>query len=199
MKIIGLTGGIGSGKSTVAGYFKELGIPVFDSDLEAKKLMNENRELRHQIIDLFGKNAYKGDFLNREYIAGKVFEDSELLERLNGLVHPAVRLKFQDWVSKQDAPYVIQEAAILFEHGAYKLLDEMILVWAPKELRIKRVMKRDSKSRDQVLARMENQWGDTEKTALSDHIIENIHLEETQKQVQGIHAAILNKSRAEGF
>ncbi len=199
MKIIGLTGGIGSGKSTVAGYFKELGIPVFDSDLVAKILMNEDQGLRDSIIKLFGEKAYNKDVLNREYLAKKVFRDSELLERLNGLVHPAVRQKFQDWLSEQDAPYVIQEAAILFEHGAYKLLDEMILVWAPKELRIKRVMKRDSTSREQVLARMENQWGDTEKTALSDHIIENIHLKETQKQVQGIHAAILNKSRAEGF
>ncbi|MBT8234936.1 MAG: dephospho-CoA kinase [Bacteroidia bacterium] len=199
MKIIGLTGGIGSGKSTVAGYFKQLGVPVFDSDQEAKKLMKEDKELRNQIMGLFGDEAYKGDILNREYIAERVFQDADLLERLNGLVHPAVRQKFKDWVNKQDAPYVIQEAAILFEHGAYKLLDEMILVWAPKELRIKRVMKRDSKSRDQVLARMANQWGDTEKTALSDHIIENIHLEETQKQVQDIHAEILNKSRAEGF
>lgn len=199
MKIIGLTGGIGSGKSTVAGYFKELGIPVFDSDLEAKILMNEDQGLRDSIINLFGEKAYQKDILNREYLAKKVFRDSELLKDLNELVHPAVRKKFQDWVSEQDAPYVIQEAAILFEHGAYKLLDEMILVWAPKELRIKRVMKRDSTSREQVLARMENQWGDTEKTALSDHIIENIHLKETQKQVKGIHAAILNKSRAEGF
>lgn len=199
MKIIGLTGGIGSGKSTVAGYFKELGIPVFDSDLEAKILMNEDKGLRDSIIKLFGEKAYHKDMLNREYLAKKVFRDSELLKGLNGLVHPAVRQKFQDWVSEQDAPYVIQEAAILFEHGAYKLLDEMILVWAPKELRIKRVMKRDSTSREQVLARMESQWGDTEKTALSDHIIENIHLKETQKQVQGIHTAILNKSRAEGF
>jgi len=199
MKIIGLTGGIGSGKSTVAGYFKELGIPVFDSDLEAKILMNEDQGLRDSIINLFGEKAYQKDILNREYLAKKVFRDSELLKDLNELVHPAVRQKFQDWVSEQDAPYVIQEAAILFEHGAYKLLDEMILVWAPKELRIKRVMKRDSTSREQVLARMENQWGDTEKTALSDHIIENIHLKETQKQVKGIHAAILNKSRAEGF
>ena len=199
MKIIGLTGGIGSGKSTVAGFFRELGIPVFDSDLEAKKLMNENEELRDQIIGLFGEKAYHQDGLNRAYLAEKVFEDPKLLERLNGLVHPVVRQKFQDWVNKQDAPYVIQEAAILFEHGAYKLLDEMILVWAPKELRIKRVIKRDSTSREQVLARMETQWGDTEKTALSDHIIENIHLKETQKQVQGIHASILNKSRAEGF
>ncbi|NND14709.1 MAG: dephospho-CoA kinase [Eudoraea sp.] len=199
MKIIGLTGGIGSGKSTVAEYFRGLDIPVFDSDLEAKKLMNENKNLQSEIIGLFGEKAYNNGILNREFLAGKVFQDPNLLGRLNELVHPAVRREFRDWVSKQDAPYVIQEAAILFEHGAYKLLDEMILVWAPKELRIKRVMKRDSKTRQQVLARMENQWGDTEKTALSDYIIENIHLKETQKQVSAIHASILNKSRAERF
>ena len=121
MRIIGLTGGIGSGKSTVAGYFKQLGVPVFDADLEAKKLMKEDKELRNQIIGLFGEEAYNGDILNREYIAGRVIQDADLLERLNGLVHPVVRQKFKDWVSKQDAPYVIQEAAILFEHGAYKL------------------------------------------------------------------------------
>lgn len=199
MKIIGLTGGIGSGKSTVAEYFRALGIPVFDSDNEAKRLMKENEPLRKEISDLFGDKAYQNGDLNREFLAERVFKDSTLLEKLNALVHPAVRREFQDWVVKQDAPYAIQEAAILFEHGGYKLLDEMILVWAPKELRIKRVMERDTKTREQVLARMDNQWGDTEKTALSDHIIENIHLEETQNQVLAVHASILNKSRAERF
>ena len=199
MKVIGLTGGIGSGKSTVAEYFRELGIPVFDSDSAAKRLMNDSEQLRKEISNLFGDKAYQKGILNREFLAERVFNDAALLEGLNAIVHPAVRREFQEWVAKQDAPYVIQEAAILFEVGAYKLLDEMILVWAPKELRIKRVMKRDSKTREQVLARMDNQWGDTEKTALSDHIIENIHLEETQNQVLAIHASILNKSRAERF
>ncbi|MDH3698293.1 MAG: dephospho-CoA kinase [Flavobacteriaceae bacterium] len=193
MKVIGLTGGIGSGKSTVAEYFRGLGIPVFNSDSAAKRLMNDSEQLRKEIRKLFGDEAYQKGILNREFLAERVFNDAALLEGLNAIVHPAVRREFQEWVEKQDAPYVIQEAAILFEGGAYKLLDEMILVWAPKELRIKRVMKRDSKTREQVLARMDNQWGDTEKTALSDHIIENIHLEETQKQVLAIHASILNK------
>lgn len=194
MMVLGLTGGIGSGKSTVAQYFKDLGVPVYDSDREAKLLMNSDVEIRDEVSQLFGPKAYEGKKLNRAYISSKVFSDPDLLERLNAIVHPRVRAHFRRWVDAQEAPYVLQEAAILFENGAHKELDGMILVWAPKETRIHRVMKRDQVSRQAVLARMKNQWSDADKTALADFIIENIELSETARQVAHIHSAILEKS-----
>jgi len=191
MKVLGLTGGIGSGKSTVAGYFRDLGVPVYDSDQEAKLLMTENEEIRKEIIALFGEEAYRDKGLNREFISSKVFNDPQLLEQLNGIVHPRVRAHFRAWVAAQDAPYVLQEAAILFENGAHKQLDAMILVWAPKESRIHRVMERDNVGREAVLARMQNQWSDTETSALADYIIENIDRLETARQVARIHSELL--------
>ena len=199
MKVLGLTGGIGSGKSTVAAYFKELGVPVYDSDREAKILMTEDADMRAEIIAIFGSEAYVDNTLNRVYISSKVFGDPELLERLNSIVHPRVRSHFTQWVAAQDAPYVLQEAAILFENGAHKQLDAMILVWAPKETRIQRVMERDNVDRDAVLARMENQWSDTETTALADYIIENIDRSETQRQVARIHSELLENMGVSEF
>ena len=194
MMVLGLTGGIGSGKSTVAQYFKELGVPVYDSDREAKLLMTTDDEIREEMIRLFGPEAYEENVLNRSFISNKVFSDPDLLEKLNSIVHPRVRIHFRRWVDAQQAPYVLQEAAILFENGAHKKLDGMILVWAPRETRIQRVMERDQVSRSDVLARMKNQWSDAEKTALADYIIENIELSETARQVAHIHSAILEKS-----
>lgn len=191
MKVLGLTGGIGSGKSTVAEFFRELGVPVYDSDREAKLLMREDEDIRAEVTALFGKEAYRDDALNRSYISSKVFADPKLLEQLNAIVHPKVRAHFKKWAVAQDAPYVLQEAAILFENGAYKQLDAMILVWAPKESRIHRVMERDNVGRKAVLARMQNQWSDTEKTALADYIIENIDLSETARQVARLHSELL--------
>ena len=191
MKVLGLTGGIGSGKSTVAAFFRDLGVPVYDSDHEAKLLMTEDDDLRKEIIALFGKEAYEDHTLNRAYISSKVFSDPELLQQLNDIVHPRVRAHFRKWVAAQDAPYVLQEAAILFENGAHKQLDAMILVWAPKETRIHRVMERDNVDRKAVEARMENQWSDTETTALADYIIENIDRLETARQVARIHSELL--------
>ena len=192
MKVIGLTGGIGSGKSTAAAFFRELGVPVFDSDHEAKHLMVQNDDIRNEVIALFGEKAYEGDVLNRAFISSKVFSDPELLEQLNMIVHPRVRSHFRKWVTAQEAPYVLQEAAILFENGAHKELDAMILVWAPKESRIQRVMARDKIGREAVLARMQNQWSDTETTALADYIIENIDRSETALQVARIHSELLD-------
>ena len=191
MKVLGLTGGIGSGKSTVASYFRELGVPVYDSDHEAKLLMVEDEAIRQEVISLFGDEAYENKTLNRPFISSKVFADPDLLEQLNEIVHPRVRSHFREWVAAQDSPYVLQEAAILFENGAHKELDAMILVWAPKESRIQRVMARDKVERDAVLARMQNQWSDTEKTALADYIIENIDRSETALQVARIHSELL--------
>lgn len=191
MKILGLTGGIGSGKSTVAAHFRDLGVPVYDSDHEAKLLMTEDDEIRKEVVALFGEDAYQNHALNRSFISSRVFTDPQLLQQLNEIVHPRVRSHFRKWVAAQDAPYVLQEAAILFENGAHKQLDAMILVWAPKETRIHRVMERDNVDRKAVLARMENQWSDTETTALADYIIENIDRSETARQVAQIHSELL--------
>ncbi|UCD61240.1 MAG: dephospho-CoA kinase [Flavobacteriaceae bacterium] len=187
MKIIGLTGGIGSGKTTVAKLFKEFGVPVYNSDLKAKKLMQNSKELRTSIIDLLGKESYVLKKLNKKYIADKVFEDKELLQKLNAIVHPAVKHDFIEWAKTKKTPYVIQEAAILFENNSYKTFDKIILVKAPKEVRLQRILARDTISEEEILARMENQWDDSKKIPLADYVIENTDLEKTRLQVEEIH------------
>ena len=187
MKIIGLTGGIGSGKTTVAKLFEELGVPVYNSDLKAKKLMQNSKELRTAVIDLLGKESYVLQKLNKKYIADKIFDDKELLQKLNAIVHPAVRQDFIKWAKRKIAPYVIQEAAILFENNSYKTFDKIILVKAPKEVRLQRVLTRDAISEKEILTRMENQWDDSKKIPLADYVIENTDLERTKIQVEKIH------------
>lgn len=187
MKIIGLTGGIGSGKTTVAKLFKELGVPVYNSDLRAKKLMENSKEIRTAVIDLLGKDSYVLERLNKKYIADKIFSDKQLLEKLNAIVHPAVKNDFIEWLKKKKTPYVIQEAAILFENGSYSNFDKIILVKAPKEARLERIIARDNGSKEEILARMKNQWDDSKKIPLSDYIIENIDLDQTKLQVVKIH------------
>ncbi len=194
---VGLTGGIGSGKTTVSGYFGELGVPVYNSDSRARELMEEDRALRRSILELLGPRAYTGAALNRAFIASRVFGDKALLEQLNGLVHPVVRKDFHAWRATQRAPYVLQEAAILFENGAYRNFDRMILVTAPREARIRRVMKRDDTSRESVLARMKNQWETSRKIPLADYVIENDDLENTRLQVGRIHRELLHLSGVE--
>ena len=188
---VGLTGGIGSGKSTVASHFNELGIPVYNSDLRARELMEQDAELAEGIRGLFGKEAYLDGRLNRSYIASLVFEEKGLLARLNTLVHPAVRLDFLKWSTRQVAPYVIQEAAILIENGAYRELDRMILVTAPKAERIRRVMKRDAVPENAVVNRMKNQWEDDQKIPLADFIIENTDPAATKQRVSEVHRELL--------
>ena len=187
MMIVGLTGGIGSGKTTVAKLFKELGVPVYNSDLRAKKLMKNSGEIRTAVIDLLGKDSYVLERLNKKYIADKVFSNKELLQKLNAIVHPAVRNDFLRWVKSKKTPYVIQEAAILFENSSYSNFDKIILVKAPKKVRLERILERDNGSKEEILARMENQWDDSEKIPLSDYIIENIDLDQTKLQVEQIH------------
>ncbi|MGB5203755.1 dephospho-CoA kinase [Eudoraea sp.] len=187
MNIIGLTGGIGSGKTTVAKMFKELGVPVYNSDLRAKKLMNNSKEIKTAVINLLGKDSYVLDSLNKKYIADKVFNNKELLQKLNAIVHPAVKNDFMAWVKRKKTPYVIQEAAILFENNSYTNFDKIILVKAPKEARLERIMARDNGSMEEILARMENQWDDSKKIPLSDYIVENIDLDQTKLQVEQIH------------
>ena len=191
MIVVGLTGGIGSGKSTIAAMFQELGVPVYNSDERAKHLMNTSKKIRKRLIELLGEKAYLDDKLNRVYIAKKVFNDADLLEKLNHIVHPVVRKDFVKWTKKQNAPYVIQETALLFENNAQELYDLVILITAPKELRIERVLARDEFTKEQVIARMNNQLDDETKLKLTNFVIENIELESTALKVLEIHEAIL--------
>jgi dephospho-CoA kinase len=177
MILIGLTGGIGSGKSTVAGLFRTLGIPVYDSDHRAKELMQSDIQVRQKIVALFGKEAYtSNDVLNRKWIASTVFNNADLLGLLNEIVHPAVYLDLLKWMdeeSQRQSPYLIQESAIIFEENLSKRMNRIILVVAPEDVRIDRVMKRDGISREAILDRINNQWPDTEKIPMADFIIYN--------------------------
>lgn len=191
MMLVGLTGGIGSGKSTVAEMFRDLDVPVYDSDLEAKQLMVTSMEMRQSILDLFGDEAYKGESLNRKYIANQVFKNTELLKKLNGIVHPAVRKHFLEWMEQQSAPYVIQETALIFENGVQDQYDATILVTAPLNVRLERVMKRDNTTEQAVMDRMKNQMDDNQKIDLAQFCIENMDLDTTREKVNQLHHKLL--------
>lgn len=189
--IVGLTGGIGSGKSTVGAMFQKLGVPIYNSDLEAKNLMSRSKKIRQDIEALLGKGSYLDGELNKEYISRIVFKDKKLLQGLNNIVHPAVRNHFKSWCRRQNAPYVIQEAAIIFENGTNEFYDKIILVTAPKNIRIQRVVDRDGMESEAVMERINNQWPDSEKEKLSDFVIENIDIEATENEVSQIHHKLL--------
>jgi dephospho-CoA kinase len=205
---IGLTGGIGSGKSTVAGLFEVLGIPVSHADDEARLLMNEDGELRTEIIRHFGEEAYTrgddayiagqdacaGSRLNRSWLAGQVFNDPKKLELLNSLVHPATIRAGEKWMEQQrvaNAPYAIREAAVIFESRSAARLDYIIGVSAPKTLRIHRAMQRDKITREKVLERMKNQIDEDIKMRLCDFVIRNDEQEALLPQVLGLHEKLL--------
>jgi dephospho-CoA kinase len=165
---IGITGGIGSGKSTVCQIFKILGIPVFEADLVAKTLINSNTEIKKGLVALFGREIYGSDNrINRKMLADLIFNDDNLLEQVNRLVHPVVRNEFINWLKTQDSEYIIHEAAILFESGFYKMMNYTILVSAPEEMRIDRVTKRENITPEMVRGRMAKQWSDEEKRKLT--------------------------------
>lgn len=171
---IGVTGGIGSGKSVICRVFEILGAPVFNADLEAKILMESDPEVKEKIQSLFGRNIYTSGKPDRKRMASLVFGDKDLLAGLNGIVHPAVGDLFRKWVkSREGASYIIKEAAILFESGVYRELDHVVLVTAPSDLRIRRVMERDGVDRESVELRMANQWPDEKKRKLADTILVN--------------------------
>lgn len=193
MVIVGLTGGIGSGKTTVAKQFLELGVPVYIADVEAKKLMNRSKVIKRKLIKLFGNEAYINDKLNKPFIANLIFSDKAYLQKMNAIVHPRVTRHFEKWTLKQNTPYLIKEVAILFENGGYKTCDYVVTVIAPKELKIKRLLKRDYTTKTKIEAIMNNQWDDEKKIPLSDFVIENIDLEQTKNQVLKIHKQILKK------
>lgn len=192
-KVVGLTGGIGSGKTTVAKMFEELGVPIYIADIEAKKLINRSKIIKRKLIVLFGDEAYVDNKINRVFVADQIFNNQDLLSRMNQIVHPKVASHFKRWLKKHNSPFVIKEAAILFENGSYKDLDAIITVTAPIEERIKRVTKRDNSTKEKVLAVMRNQWDDKKKVELSDYVINNTTLEKTQEQVLKIHQDILKK------
>lgn len=192
-KILGLTGGIGSGKTTVAALFQALGVPVYNADDEAKKLMNQSSKVRTQLIELFGANAYSDGLLNRSYIAQLVFKDKEKLNTLNQVVHPEVAAHYEAWLSKQTHPYVLKEVAILFELGAEDQFDFILTVTAPKQIRLERVMQRDNKSADEVLSIMNNQWEEDRKIQKSDFVLHNIDALQTEIEVEKINKEILKK------
>ena len=195
MKVVGLTGGIGSGKSTIARLFAALGIAVYDSDTEAKKLINTSAEIKKRIVEVFGAEAYAEGVYNRAYMADIVFRNPDKLAVLNSIVHPVLADHFSKWVALQTSPYVIKEAAILFESGSYKNCDFIITVTAPEALRISRCMSRDGSTEAQVRARMAQQWTDAQRIALSDAVIENINLEETEKRVRELNNLFIKNQK----
>ncbi|WP_207510787.1 dephospho-CoA kinase [Longitalea luteola] len=188
---IGLTGGIGSGKSTVAKVFEVLGIPVYYADEAAKRIMNDDELLQQQIIRHFGPAAYKNNQLDRPYIASQVFNDKEKLELLNSLVHPATIRDAEQWMHKQTTPYAIKEAALIFESGSQDQLDYIIGVSAPTPLRILRAMRRDGSTRDQVLARMGKQIQEVIKMRLCDFVVYNDEQQAVIPQVITLHETLI--------
>jgi len=190
---IGLTGGIGAGKSTVASIFKVLGVPVFDADATAKNILNTDLVLREQLIAAFGSETYKNGLLDRKYLATLVFNNSEQLAKLNALVHPATIAAMEKWAfGFTDRPYIIKEAALLFEAGTHEGLDYIIGVTAPVELRIARVMQRDHVLREEVLGRMQHQLDDTEKMKRCNFVIDNNETSLVIPQVLTLHEQFIS-------
>lgn len=173
MLSIGITGGIGSGKTTVCRILEHLGYPVFYADNVGREISNTDPELRAKIKAIFGSEAYQGEELNRPYIAQRIFSDATLKEKMNAIVHPAVYRAFEAWKAGQNSPLIFNESALLFETGSYKRFDAVILVSADEEERIQRVLKRDHSQREQVLARIKQQLPDSEKMNLATYTIHN--------------------------
>jgi dephospho-CoA kinase len=192
---IGITGGIGSGKSTVAKVFESLGIPVYYADDAAKRLMQEDPELKNQIINLFGVNAFILGKLNRPWISAQVFGNPEKVNALNAVVHPATIRDAHEWMSRQHTPYTLKEAALIFESGSEKELDYVIGVDAPQELRIQRVIERDNTNREAILQRMNNQLDETEKIKRCDFIIHNDGNQMVIPQVIALHKQLVELSK----
>jgi dephospho-CoA kinase len=188
---IGLTGGIGSGKSTVAKVFETLGIPVYYADDASKRLMNENEELKQAIQDNFGKETYTDGKLNRRLLSSFVFNDPGKLALLNSIVHPATIKDAEDWMLKQTTPYAIKEAALIFESGSQEHLDKVIGVHAPAAVRINRVMQRDAVTREEVMSRMNKQIKEEIKMRLCDYVIINDEQELLIPQVMKLHEIFL--------
>ncbi len=194
MLIIGLTGGIGSGKTTVAKIFEVLGIPVYYADEEAKRIMNEDEIIRSKLIVLFGEETYINGKLNRSHIASIVFKDTTKLDQLNAIVHPVTIADSDRWMQSQSTPYAIKEAALIFESGSYKQLDFVIGVSSPVELRIKRVITRDNISRSEVERRIQNQMSEEEKMKRCHFVIINDEEQLMIPQVLKVHEKLIGEN-----
>lgn len=192
-KIIGITGGIGSGKSLVSELFSSLGCPSYNSDKEAKRLYI-TPEIKKEVISIFGEGVYSGNVLNKAVLASKAFSNKILLEKLNQLIHPAVGVHFQNWLEEQDSNLVFKEAAVLIESGAYKSCNVILTVSAPESLRIARVMARDGVSETEVKARMDKQLSDKEREYYADWVILNDETNSVIKQVMKIREALTHAS-----
>jgi len=188
---IGITGGIGSGKTYICRLFEALGIPVYNADEEAKRLMNTDIRIKEKLIAQFGESTYKDGLLDRAFLANMVFSDKDKLELLNGIVHPIVIQEAKDWAERQTTRYSLKEAALLFESGSYKELDYTILVTAPMDIRIQRVIERDGTTEQQVQERINKQLSDEEKLQLADFVIVNDGITPLLPQVWTLHQKFL--------
>lgn len=193
---VGITGGIGSGKSTVCAMLEEMGVAVYNSDARAKVLMTTSATLREAIVARFGAECYTSEGLNRGYLAERVFGDAAELAALNSLVHPAVMNDFEAWAESQQGSYVVLESAILFEAGLEQRVDVAVAVLSPEELRIERAMARDGATREQVVARIGRQLSDDERADRAKYAIVNIDLEELREDVEQLHRRLCYDSRA---
>ena len=191
---VGITGGIGSGKSIVSRVFEVLGIPVYYADDAAKRLMNSDHQLIQQLVLHFGPDVYDDGILNRKYLAAQVFGNAEKLELLNSIVHPATIADAERWMQEQTTPYAIKEAALIFESGAQEHLDIVIGVYAPEPLRIQRVMHRDHVTREEVKARISKQIDESMKMRLCDYVITNDDQQLVLPQVEHLHKVLLEKA-----
>lgn len=194
--IIGIAGGIGSGKSTACRIFEKLGIPVHYADDVAKDLMHSNPEVRLKITSLFGAQAYVDGQLNRPFIADQIFNSPERIAKMNSIVHPAVQRHFETWMQEQNSPYVLREAAILFETGGYTKNDANILVIAPVLTRIARVEKRSGLTEKQIRERISKQWEDERKIPLADYIIANGDGDQLLPQIWTIHEDLKRRANS---
>ncbi len=191
---LGITGGIGSGKTTVCRLFELLGISVYYADEESKKLLDEDKEVKDKVVSVFGNSILNdAKFIDRKKLAVIVFNNKEELEKLNAILHPAVGQHFENWLKNQNSPYILKEAAILFESGAYKQVDKVLTVVAPLELKIQRTMKRDGLSKVEVERRIQLQLSDEEKVKRSDFAITNNEQELLIPQVLAIHRQLVDK------
>ena len=192
---IGVTGGIGSGKSTVCELLRDRGVAVYDSDSRAKQLMAESEALREQLIAAFGAECYNAEGLNRTFLASKVFGNEEALQQLNSIVHPAVRIDFQTWAEQQQSPYVVLESAILFEAGFETEVDATLAVMAPMPMRLERTMARDGVDKESVMRRLEHQLSDDELHRRASRTIVNINREYLEGDIEQLHKIFVYESQ----
>lgn len=190
---IGITGGIGSGKSYVCNLLKQWGLPVYNCDDEAKRLMTESPIIRHQLTALIGENAYRNNELNKPVIAEYLFANAENAEKVNGIVHPVVKQDFENWTKEQTTPIVIQECALLFESGFSDTVDVTVEIYAPKEIRLERAMKRDNATQQQVEARMASQMDEEEKRAQANYCIINDGKADLNAQIEELFTQLNNQ------